>query len=68
MNKPIYVYDSRTQFEEPIFVAYDKAHVEKFVRSIYGEIPSFIFESYRRLHKYSSCDESYLGRSSKGKK
>ncbi len=65
MNKqPIYVYDSRTQFIEPIFVVFDLNHVERVITALFGETrPEFLFVTTMRHHKHPANDP-YLGKTS----
>lgn len=62
MNNPIYVYDNRKEFQEPIFVAYDEKNVDKIIIALFGEVPSWVFVSKARLHKYNAQSETYLGK------
>jgi hypothetical protein len=51
MSGPIYVYDSRSQYQEPIFIVYDEAYVEQIVRLLNGgEYPDHIYVTTIRLH------------------
>lgn len=62
MNSPIYVYDSRTQYQEPVFVVYDERNVEPVIMALYGLYPDFLHVSKQRLHQYNGT-ESYVGKS-----
>lgn len=64
MNRPIYIYDSRTQYQEPICVMYDEKNVEPVLMALFGCYPDFVHVSNVRLHKYDGNNESYGGRSS----
>jgi hypothetical protein len=61
-----YAYDNRTQYDEPVFVVYDRDHVQKVTQALYGETPEWLLVSTRRLHPWNP-NESYRGRTSKGK-
>lgn len=61
-----YVYDSRTQCEEPVFVVYNREHIQTIASALFGSMPDWLLVSTRRLHPWNP-NETYRGRPSKGK-
>jgi hypothetical protein len=57
--RPTYVYDVRSQYERPVFIVYDDAHVEPCIMALYGEYPEFLHVTKIRMHK-SGPHERYL--------
>lgn len=57
----IYIYDRRTQLQEPVAVVYDKKNVELIVCALFGHFPEFIFESIVRLHPYDKHPYTSMG-------
>jgi len=67
-KQPIYVYDSRTQFSEPLFVLYDFNHINPVITAVFGNpVPEFIFVTTMRRHKYA-LNDPYLGKTVSNKK
>lgn len=58
---PYYAYDSRTQYVKPVFVVYDRDHIEPVLTALYGHHPDFIEIYTYRMHQYNGNEESYLG-------
>lgn len=48
---PIYVYDVRSQFMEPVFIVYNTDHVDVFVKAL-GLDDANLLASKERLHPY----------------
>lgn len=57
----IYVYDNRTQYQEPIVVVYNDAHVRPAVLAILGCYPDYVVESRVRLHPYDKDPYTSMG-------
>jgi hypothetical protein len=69
VSDAIYVYDSRQQYMEPVFVVYEEEHVDAVAQAIFGEgpRPDFLHVSYVRLHpsekdRYASMGSTEFGR------
>jgi hypothetical protein len=58
---PFYVYDSRTQYVEPVFIAYNREHVEPMLMAIYGCYPDYIEVYTFRMHDFDPQKDSFLG-------
>lgn len=65
-NLVYYAYDNRAQYEQPVFVVYEREHVNKVAIALFGETPDWLFVTTRRMHSWNP-NESYRGRPSKGK-
>jgi hypothetical protein len=50
---PTYVYDVNSQFQEPIFVVYQRAHVE-FVLTALGFSVDDVYITKHKLHPYDA--------------
>ncbi len=65
-NLVYYAYDNRTQYEEPVFIVYNREHVRPVAEALFGTLPDWLLVSTRRLHSWNP-NETYRGRPSKGK-
>lgn len=60
----IYVYDSRSQYQQPLFVVHDEAKVEKVLSAAFDDVPqAAVHVSYVRLHPYDIDRYTSMGSS-----
>lgn len=51
-KRAIYVYDTREQFVNPVFVVYDMSHIDIVANVIFPSLAEHGYITYERIHPY----------------